>query len=69
MMKEKTVVCIGIFLILAILTSCAFYYGSNSNAAIKNDMEITGRVISFSVNGNTVPESACKLPPECFITT
>ena len=69
MMKEKTVVCIGIFLILAVLTSCAFYYGSNSNAVIKNDMEVSGRVISFGVNGNTVPEPACKLPPEYFITT
>ena len=52
MIKEKFVVCMGIFLILAILTSCAFYYGSNS-AAVRNDMEITGRVISFGAEEET----------------
>ena len=53
MLKEKTIVCIGIFLILAVLTSCAFYYGSNSSAVVRNNMEVTGRVISFGVNEGT----------------
>ena len=34
MMKEKTVVCIGIFLILAVLTSCALFYSTNSYHAL-----------------------------------
>lgn len=29
MMKEKTCVCIGIFLILALMCSCAMFYGVN----------------------------------------
>ena len=53
MMKEKTIVCIGIFLILAVLTSCAFYYSSNSYPAVKSNMEVTGRVISLGVNEGT----------------
>ena len=53
MMKEKTIVCIGIFLILAVLTSCAFYYGSNSSAVMRSDMENTGRVISFGMSEKT----------------
>ena len=53
MVKEKIIVCMGIFLILAVLTSCAFYYGSNSSAVVRNDLETTGRVISFGVNGGT----------------
>ena len=44
MMKEKAIVCVGIVLILAILTTCAFYYGSSESPAVKNDMEISGRV-------------------------
>ncbi|MGI5976317.1 MAG: hypothetical protein ACOX68_01280 [Candidatus Limivicinus sp.] len=33
MMKEKTVVCIGIFLILAVLTSCALFYNINNSCS------------------------------------
>ena len=46
MMKEKTIVCIGIFLILAFLTTCAFYYAGSERSAVKNGMEISGRTIS-----------------------
>lgn len=53
MIKEKFIVCMGIFLILAVLTSCAFYYADNGSASVRNDMEITGRVISFGVNEGT----------------
>lgn len=38
MLREKTVVCIGIFLVLAILTSCAFLCGAeNAPTAIRNE--------------------------------
>ena len=30
MAKEKKIVCIGIFLILAVLTSCALFYSVNA---------------------------------------
>lgn len=63
MIKEKIIVCIGIFLILAVLTSCAFYYGSTGSAVVRNDMEITGRVISFGVNGGTALSTQSETPP------
>ena len=34
MMKEKTVVCVGILLILAVLTSCALFYSVNDYSAV-----------------------------------
>ena len=55
MMKEKTIVCIGIFLILAVLTSCAFYYSNNSYPAERNDMECSGSFISLGVNSKPAP--------------
>ena len=33
-MKEKTCVCIGIFLILALLCSCALFYGLSGSSAV-----------------------------------
>ncbi len=50
MMKEKTVVCVGILLILAVLTSCAFFYSVNDYNA--GGMDEPG--ISYS---STVPVS------------
>ena len=69
MIKEKTIVCIGIFLILAVLTSCAFYYGSTGSAVVRNNMEITGRVISFGVNGGTALSARSEIPAASGIST
>lgn len=69
MMKEKTIVCIGIFLILAVLTSCAFYYGSNSDAVMRSNMESTGRVISFGGNEKTPLTTQHEIPVGSFPAT
>ena len=38
MLREKTIVCIGIFLVLAILTSCAFLCSAeNAPKAVRNE--------------------------------
>ena len=63
MIKEKFVVCMGIFLILAVLTSCAFYYGSSDSALVRNNMEISGKVISFGVNEGTALSARSEPPP------
>lgn len=62
MVKEKFIVCMGIFLILAILTSCAFYYGSSNSAVVRNDMEISGKIISFGANEGTVLSARSETP-------
>lgn len=67
MMKEKTIVCIGIFLILAVLTSCAFYYSSNSYPAVKNDMEVSGRVITLGAGEGTACTSRSEFPVVSYV--
>jgi len=62
MMKEKTIVCIGIFLILAVLTSCAFYYSTNSYSAVRNDMEVSGRVITLGAGEGTAHTARGEFP-------
>ena len=62
MMKEKTVVCIGIFLILAFLTTCAFYYAGSESSAVNNNMEISGKIISFEINGASAGTEAYGFP-------
>lgn len=66
MMKEKTIVCVGIVLILAILTMCAFYYGSSESPAVKNDMEISGRVVSFGLINAAGLSAETDFPPVEF---
>ena len=63
MMKEKTVVCIGIFLILAFLTTCAFYYAGSESSAVNNNMEISGKIISFEINGASAEAEAYDFLP------
>lgn len=63
MMKEKTIVCIGIFLILAFLTTCAFYYAGSESAVVKNGMEISGKVISFEMSGASTETEAYTFRP------
>ena len=63
MMKEKTIVCIGIFHILAFLTTCAFYYAGSESAAVKNGMEVSGKVISFEMSGASTEMEAYTFQP------
>ncbi len=56
MMKEKTIVCVGIILILAFLTTCAFYYAGSESPAVKNVMEISGKTIS--VESSVSPDAS-----------
>lgn len=66
MMKEKTIVCVGIVLILALLTTCAFYYGLSGSPAVKNDMEISGRVISIGLGSASGISAEIEFPPAEF---
>lgn len=57
MLKEKTIVCIGIFLILAILTSCALFYSTNTYCA-SGRTEFNDRGFSPTLNSSLAQESS-----------
>ena len=49
MLREKTIVCIGIFLVLAVLTSCAFLCGAE-NAPAANRVPTESRLLTMTRN-------------------
>ena len=52
MLREKTLVCIGIFLVLAILTSCAFLCGAeNAPRAVQGDSRCVLAVRNMNTDG------------------
>lgn len=60
MFREKTVVCIGIFLILVILTSCAFLCGAeNAPQAVRNE----NRCVLMAQNAGADEEDMFILSP------